>query len=92
MSQRDYMVNYRKAINVELPIMAKACRVSTTLLKMLEECDAEVTHPNIAKRIGKKYKLTNLQIEALMPINYRKHGPAYNPDKYKLSEDFVSWP
>lgn len=91
MAARDYMISYREERGFSVRVMAKHCRISEGLLQMLEEDDREVTHPNIAKRIGRKYNLTRMQTEMLMPINHRKHGPAYDPDKYKVSEGFIVW-
>lgn len=84
MAAREYMIEFRKKMGVDLRTMARQCRVSMTLLSWLETSDKEVTHPLIAERIGKKYKLTGAQIEGLMPENHRKSSPNYNPDKYRV--------
>lgn len=80
------MIEYRKALQIDIQAMAKKCKISKELLEMLECCDKEVTHPNIAKRVSRAYKLTKQQAEGLMPEHYRKSSPNYNPDLYKISE------
>lgn len=88
MAAREYMVEFREKRGIDLQRMARVCGVSTTLLAMLEGCDEEVTHPRIAERIGKKYKLTQAQIEGMKPKNYRKNNPEYNPDRYVIREEW----
>lgn len=51
------------------------------LMDILEE--GGVTHPKLAKKIGKIYGMTGAEIESMMPVNYRKHGKQYDPDRYK---------
>lgn len=81
--ERNYMIEYRKSLDVSIQSMARRLKISKDLLTWLEENDQEVTHPNIAKRIGKMYKLTKEQTESLMPEHYRKSSPNYNPDLYR---------
>lgn len=84
--QRDYMIEYRKEHGIDIQRMAKKCRISKTLLRLLEENDQEVTHPNIAERVSRAYKLTKKQTEGLMPEHYRKSSPNYNPDLYRRND------
>lgn len=83
MAAREYMIAFRREHDVSIQAMAKICDVSQTLLGMLEADDQQVTHPMLAAKIGKKYRLTKAQIEGMLPENYRKSSPNYNPDKYK---------
>lgn len=84
--KREYTIEYRKALQIDIQAMAKKCKISKGLLEMLEGCDQEVTHPNIAKRVSRAYKLTKQQAEGLMPEHYRKSSPNYNPDLYKRND------
>ena len=85
--QRQYMIDYRKKHNLTIKQMAVKCKTTTTLLLMLEECDQEITHPKIAERIGRRYRLTQEQTESLMPEHYRKSSPNYDPDLYRRNKD-----
>lgn len=87
MPAREYMIEFRRLRGVDLQTMAKVCRVSRTLLAMLESSDQEVTHPELAEYIGLKYQLTEEQIEGMKPENHRKGSPRYNPDKYRSYHD-----
>lgn len=86
---REYMTTYRESLGLTILQMATRCRISQSLLSMLEGDESNVTHPNIVKRVGKAYKLTKAQRTAMLPPNHRP-GPDYNPDKYKEdpSEEF----
>lgn len=44
--------------------------------------NGEVTHPKIAVGIQKAVGLSDLETEELMPLNHRKSGGSYEPDKY----------
>ena len=63
---------------------------------MLERDDQCVTHPKIAERLGKAYRMNKRQIEGLMPEHYRKSSPEYNPDLYRRDDreysDFAVMP
>ena len=84
--RREYMIQFREERGIEIQIMAKKCKISKTLLEMLEESDQEVTHPKIAECVGRAYKLNKQQIESLMPEHHRKSSPNYNPDLYRREE------
>lgn len=71
----------RETFQADKQIIANMLGVSVMLMDILEE--GGVTHPKLAKKIGKIYKMTNSEIEAMMPENYRKHSKKYDPDKYK---------
>ncbi len=85
--QREYMIQFRKKRGLSIQDMAKKCKISKTLLEMLEASEDVVTHPNIAERVRKAYKLTEKQYEGLMPEHHRKSSPNYNPDLYR-EDDF----
>ena len=85
--ERLYMIEYRRKHKMSLRHMAEKCQISATLLSMLEKCDQEVTHPNIAERIGKQYHLSKKRTESLMPEHYRKSSPNYDPDLYRRNKD-----
>ena len=81
MDVRQKMRNFREEHSLTQAQMAKQCKISEALLYMIE--NADVTHPNIVKRIQKQYQLTDLEAEQLLPKNRRKHGGHYDPDQYK---------
>lgn len=84
MAAREKMLEYRVNTGVSVRRIARRLGISVGLLDMVENGD--VTHPNIALRMQKLYGLTDEETEELMPENYRKSSPKYDPDKYKLSE------
>lgn len=84
--RREKMIAYRKSVGASIQQMARKCKCSVTLLRMIEGYNKEVTHPNIAERIGRAYRLTDAETEMLMPEHYRKSSPNYNPDLYKYSD------
>lgn len=84
--RREYMIQFREKNGIDLMHMAKKCKISRTLLEMLEASDQEVTHPKIAERVSKAYKLNKEQAEGLLPENYRKSSPNYDPSLYKRYE------
>lgn len=84
--KREYMIRYREQLGLDLQSMAKKCKISKGLLEMLEDYDKEVTHPKIAERVGRAYKLNKAQVEELMPEHYRKSSPNYDPEKYRGNE------
>lgn len=71
----------RETIQADKQTIANLLGVSVMLMDILEE--GGVTHPKLAKKIGKIYGMTGAEIEAMMPVNYRKHGKQYDPDRYK---------
>lgn len=81
MTTREKMTDIRIRNSYTMKDLAAKCKCSESLLGMIESGD--VTHPRIVKRIAKVYSLTNLEAEELLPINYRKHGGEYDPDRYK---------
>lgn len=84
--QRTYMIQFREERQIDIQSMAKKCKISRALLELLEESDQDVTHPKIAERIGRAYKLNKKQVEGLMPEHYRKSSPNYNPNLYRRDE------
>ena len=84
--RREYMIEFRKQQGLDIQSMVKKCKTSKTLLLMLENSDQEVTHPNIAARVAKAYKMNKEQKESLMPEHYRKSSPNYDPDKYRRDD------
>lgn len=83
MAKRQFMIEYRRQNGLSQLDMAVKAKTSIRIIRMLEDCDQEVTHPSIAQRVGKAYKLTKEQTEGLMPEHYRKSSPNYDPDKYR---------
>lgn len=82
MTKRDYMALYRAQNGLAVRDMAIKCKVSQRLIHILENDAEQVTHPQIAKRIGKAYKLNAQQVEGLMPEIHRKSSPNYDPTRY----------
>lgn len=84
--RREYMIEFREKQGLNIQSMAKKCKISRTLLLMLEGSDQEVTHPNIAARVARAYKMTKQQKESLIPEHYRESSPNYEPDKYRRDD------
>ena len=79
MTAREKMKAYREKNGYSVERMSRKSGASTVLLRMVE--NGNVTHPKIAEKIGKAYKLDKEDIYELMPENYRP-GENYDPDKY----------
>lgn len=86
MTTREKMINYRKENNLSLISLSLASGVSVHLLELVE--NGNVTHPSIAEKIRKAYKLTRKDAEDLMPKNQRKSSDEFEPDKYRLPDDY----
>lgn len=71
----------RETLQADKQTIANLIGVSVMLMDILEE--GGVTHPKLARKIGKIYGMTGAEIESMMPVNYRKHGKQYDPDRYK---------
>lgn len=84
MTAREKMIAFRKKYNDDYDLLSRKCNVSARLIEMIE--NGHVTHLNIVERIRKVYHLTNLEAEELLPINRRKHGGDYDPDRYFVPE------
>ena len=84
MTAREKMIAFRKKHNDDYDFLSHKCNVSARLIEMIE--NGHVTHPNIVERIKKVYHLTNLEAEELLPLNRRKHGGDYDPDRYFVPE------
>ena len=78
------MIQFREDNNIDLKKMSKKTKASIRLLSMVENGD--VTHPNIAERIRKAYRLTKEEGYELMPPNYNPNGGKYDPDMYKIPD------
>lgn len=87
MSKREYMILSRLQQGLSVLDMAIKCKTSRRIIYMLEGCDQDVTHPKIAKRVGKAYGLGKKETELLMPENYRRSSPNYDPDKFRREFD-----
>lgn len=83
---RDYMIRFREENRIPIDKMAKKLHISPLLLSMLEDDESCVTHPLIAKRVARAYKLTKEQRTMMLPENYRP-GPDYDPNRYKLDAE-----
>lgn len=88
MQARKYMIEWREKRRLTIKVMAQAAKVTEYTLECIELDDNYVTHPNIAARIAKAYKLTQKQYLSMIPENYRP-GKNYDPDKYvEADRDF----
>lgn len=93
MKKRDWMFDFRAANLLSRAAMAKRIRkpgywqCSEKLLECLEEDAGFVTHPDIAKAIAKEYHATKEQAELLLPANYRKSKPEYDPMRYVSNDE-----
>ena len=83
MTVQEKMKAYRMEHGYSIEDMKWKTGASEVLLRMLEK--GNVTHPKIAKKVGKAYHLTKEEIYELMPENHRP-GEKYNPDKYKPND------
>lgn len=83
MNAVEKMKRYRIQHGYSIKDMSLKSGASETLLKMVE--NGMVTHPHIARQIGKAYHLDKTDILELIPENHRP-GPYYDPDKYKEPE------
>ena len=79
------MIHSRENVGLSIAEMATALGISEGLLRIVEE--GGVTHPNIALKIQKRFKLTDLQTEDLMPLCRRPHGGDYDPNRYVAAVD-----
>lgn len=80
MDVREKMIEWRKENHITLRMLSNRSGVSETLLSIVER--GEVTHPKIVEKIQKVYKLTDSEAEELLPENYRKSSPKYDPNKF----------
>lgn len=90
MAGRDYMVRFREERMMSRELMARRCRVTARILRMLEEDENCVTAPSIVERVANGYRLTEEQKIGMLPENYRP-GPGYDPDKYVETEADANW-
>ena len=67
--RREYLVRAMDREGFDLATLSRKTRASPTLLRML--INGEVTHPNIAMRVGRALELTEAQILSMMPERYR---------------------
>lgn len=85
--QRQYMIRNRERRGLTILEMAVKCSTAAHILTRLESCDQEITHPKIAARVGKAYRLTKKQTEGLMPEHYRPSSPNYDPNLHRRDND-----
>ena len=85
------MIEFRKRNGLTQDSMARICDCSRNLIDMLESSEKEVTHPDIAERVRKAYELTPEQADGLLPENYRKSSPNYDPNKYREEATPNEW-
>lgn len=80
MTAREKMIKYRKENNLSYKILSVKSGVNRYLLEMVE--NGHVTHPAIAEKICKVYKLSKEDLLELIPSNHVP-GENYDPDKFK---------
>ena len=85
---REKMAYYRELKGIDIPKMSAKSGVSEQLLRMVER--GHVTHPLIAKKIQKAYELTDEEVKELVPEIHREEEGLYDPDRYKLPENYYS--
>ena len=88
---RQYMIDYRAKHGYSLTDMARKAGCTEALLDKIESWEDEVTHPKIAARIARAYKLKKSQYESLMPEHYRPSSPNFNPKLYKADAGFADF-
>lgn len=74
------MQKLREDNAISLDTMSYRTGVSAGLISLIE--GGYVTHPIIARKLQKGYKLTDEETEMLMPEIHRKSSPKYDPYKY----------
>lgn len=75
---RQRMQEFRRSEKMTISQMAKVCKCSEGLLRMVES--GEVTHPNIAARIARAYMLDVDGYNELIPKEHRaKDIPKLRP-------------
>ena len=89
--KREYMIAFRESCGVELETMAKLCKCSPGLLRMLENSDREVTHPKIALRVARAYGLTRYQNESMLPECHRALSADYVPGRAAVACKKSAW-
>ena len=88
MNTRQAMKEFRKEHGMKREQMAKVCKCSTGLLRMIEE-EGLITHPNIASRIAAAYMLNVDGYNDLVADEHRAEKlpkvkmPPENNDVYK---------
>lgn len=80
MTTREKMINWRIENDIPLRTISHWTGLSETILSMVEA--GEVTHPKIVEKIRRAYHLTEKEAEELLPKNYRKSDPEYDPERY----------
>lgn len=71
MAKRDWLIAAREKQKQTVAQAAGALKISPTLLHWLEQNDDTITHPGIADRIQRKYRLTTEQRNDLVAEKYR---------------------
>jgi len=85
MSAREKMIAWREEHQTTFTAIAKKVKISEALLDLVE--NGHVTHPKIARRIQKFFKLTDEEYEELIPENHRMSSDKYDPTHYAPTED-----
>lgn len=88
MGKRNDMILKRLKLGLSDIDMAIKCKTSRRIIHLLEDYDESVTHPAIARRVGKAYGLSKKETELLMPENYRRSSPNYDPTRYSRESEF----
>ena len=84
MDARLKMIQFRREHDLTRARLAKMTNCTEAQIRLVEE--GEDTHPKAAKRIALVCGMDEMETEELMPINYRKHGGCYDPDKFRPPE------
>lgn len=69
-SRRDWLIQAREKMGKTVKQAAAELRISPTLLHWLETSDTTITHPGIADRIRKMYRLSVEQRNDLVAVQY----------------------
>lgn len=80
----NFLFQKRIDLGLSLHEAAKGMHISDALLDVLE--NKGVTHPNIAQRVKRYYKLTNDEYLQIIPKIHRP-GDDYDPDKFRSWRD-----
>jgi DNA-binding XRE family transcriptional regulator len=72
MTPREYLIEARKATGLTREDAAFRLKISPFLYTMLERDDEWITHPNIALRVKKFFRLTVDQYETMVHEKHRR--------------------
>lgn len=89
--KRQYMADFRVGFGLTWNALARMCKCSCVLLRMLENSDKAVTHPKIALRVARAYGLTRDQYASMLPKCHRALSADYVPGRAAVVCEKSAW-